>query len=189
MTAFLAGHPGMRVEIVAEEAFIDVVAAGFDAGLRYGESLDQDMIAVPLGAVQRFAVVGSPDYLRCHGRPERPEDLVGHRCFAQVFPRGNIPKWEFEKDGETFDLVPRGPVASTEVCIQLAAARAGLGLAATFSEYCAADLAAGTLEAVLEDWCQPFPGPFLYYPGRRLMPAGLRAFVDFVRRRPARGAG
>jgi DNA-binding transcriptional LysR family regulator len=180
---FLAAYPGVRVEIVADEAFIDVVAAGFDAGVRYGESLDQDMIAVSLGGPQKFRVVGSPAYFEKCGRPSRPEDLTGRGCFAQIFPRGNRLQWTFEKDGREVSISPQGPVASTEASIQLDAARRGHGLAFLFAEHCEADLVAGTLESVLDDWCQPFPGPFLYFPERRLMPVGLRAFVDFVKRR------
>lgn len=178
---FLDSHPLMRVEIVADEAFVDVVAAGFDAGVRYGESLSQDMIAISLGAPQKFQAVGSPAYLDRYGRPAHPRGLAQHRCFAQIFPRGNQWPWTFEKDGEEFVFRPSGPLASSDALIQLEAARRGLGLALLFSEHCEADIAAGRLEAVLEDWCPPFPGPFLYFPERRLMPAGLRAFVDFIK--------
>lgn len=178
---FMAAFPGMRVEVVSEEAFIDIVAAGFDAGVRYDESLDQDMIAVSLGGPQRFQVVGSPAYFARHGRPKHPEELVAHRCFSHIFPRGNQPDWVFEQGRRELRVAPRGPFASTDSSMALQAAREGFGLAALFSEYAEADLAAGTLESVLDDWCEPFPGPVLYYPSRRLMPAGLRAFVDLIR--------
>ncbi|WP_431283743.1 LysR family transcriptional regulator [Humitalea sp. 24SJ18S-53] len=180
---FLAEHPGMKMELVVDANFIDVVAAGFDAGVRYEESLAQDMVAVSLGAPQRFRVVGAPAYFARAGRPEHPRDLARHACFGQLFPSGQQPKWVFEKDGQAIAIVPRGPLASSDVRLQLRAARQGLGLAATFEEWCQPDLDAGLLESVLDDWNPPFPGPYLYYPERRLMPAGLRAFVDFIRAR------
>lgn len=178
---FMEAHPGMRVEVVADAALIDIVAAGFDAGVRYDESLDQDMIAVPLGPPQRYRIVGSPDYFARHGRPRTPEELAAHRRFSLIFPRGNEPPWALEKEGRTVTLPSRGPFAANDPQVHLQAARAGLGLVMLFEEYCEADLAAGRLEAVMDDWCEPFPGPMLYYPSRRLMPAGLRAFVDLIR--------
>jgi len=180
---FLGRHPDLRVEIVAEEAFIDIVAAGFDAGVRYGESLDADMIAVSLGAPQRFRIVGSPDYFRRHGRPLVPADLAAHRCFNQLFPRGNTLRWELEKDGKVETFSPQNALLTNQRGVRLQAVRAGLGLCADFEEYCQEDLDTGRLESVLDDWCAPFPGPFLYYPERRLMPGALRAFVDFVKER------
>jgi DNA-binding transcriptional LysR family regulator len=178
---FLAEHPQMRIEVISDEAFSDVIGAGFDAGIRYGESLDQDMIAVSLGAPQRLLVVGSSDYFRRHGRPMTPDDLKDHSCFGMLFPRGNILPWFFESGGRNIDFTPRGSLASNEATMQRTAAVAGLGLAFLFEEHCANEIADGTLEIVLADWCPPFPGPFLYYPERRLMPAGLRAFVDFIK--------
>ena len=179
--AFLVRHPGMRVEIIADDGFVDVVAGGFDAGVRYGEALDRDMIALPIGGPQRFTVVGSPSYLERRGRPTHPSQLADHNCFAQVFPRGSRLAWTFEKNGVEHKIMPVGSIASTEPAVQLQAAEAGLGLSVLFEEHCAEAIAAGCLEAVLNDWYAPFPGPFLYYPERRLMPPGLRAFVAFIR--------
>jgi DNA-binding transcriptional LysR family regulator len=181
LVEFLGLHPDLRVEVIAEEAFIDIVAAGFDAGVRYGESLEKDMIAVSLGAPQRFCIVGSPDYFARHGKPGTPDDLAAHPCFNHLFPRGNTLRWEFEKDGAITYFSPDNRLLTNDPELRLAAARAGLGLNGTFEEYCQADLDAGRLETVLGDWCPLFPGPFLYYPERRLMPAGLRAFVDFIK--------
>ncbi len=178
---FLASHPEIRVEIVTEGALVDIVAAGFDAGIRYGESLAADMIAVPLGADQRQVVVGSPAYVARHGRPASPEDLVAHRCLGILLGPGHLLAWSFGKGGRAIEFAPSGPLVSSTSDVQREAARAGLGLAFLFEEFVAADLAAGALETVLDDWCPPFRGPFLYYPERRLMPAGLRAFVDHVR--------
>ena len=181
VTAFLLRNPGMSVEVVADDGFVDVVAKGFDAGVRYHEALDQDMIALSLGSDQRLVVVGSPDYLARRGRPLNPDDLARHDCFAQVFPRGNHLAWVFEKGGVEKSIAPKGSLASSEPSVQLLAAEHGLGLALLFEEHCAPGLAAGRLEQVLADWCPPFPGPFLYYPERRLMPPGLRAFVGFIK--------
>ncbi|HMA49916.1 MAG TPA: LysR family transcriptional regulator [Magnetospirillaceae bacterium] len=181
VVAFLGRHPELRIEVVAEEALVDIVAGGFDAGVRYGESLDADMIAVSLGAPQRFRVVGSPDYFARQGRPVIPEDLAGHRCFNQRFPRGNSWRWEFEKDGRALTFSPENILLTNDPDLRMQAVRAGLGLTMAFEEYCQADLDEGRLVSVLDDWCAPFPGPFLYYPERRLMPAALRAFVDFVK--------
>lgn len=178
---FSRHYPGVRIELVADDGFIDVVAAGFDAGVRYGEALAKDMIAVPLGGPQKFCVVGSPAYFEEHGRPSHPKELINRACFGQIFPRGNRPHWPFERQGEIIDVTPSGPIFTTEPYTQLLAARNGLGLALLFEEHCEADLKAGTLETVLEDWCEPFAGPYLYYPERRLMPAPLRAFIDFVK--------
>nr|WP_314074600.1 LysR family transcriptional regulator [uncultured Roseococcus sp.] len=181
LTRFMAAYPGMRVELVSDAALTDIVAAGFDAGVRYDENLDQDMIAVPLGAPQRYRIVGSPDYFARRGRPETPEELAVHARFSRLFLHGNELPWTLEKQGRVVTLPPQGPFGANETRLHLQAARAGLGLLLTFSEYCEADIAAGTLEPVMDDWCEPFPGPFLYYPSRRLMPAGLRAFVDLIR--------
>lgn len=183
IVGFSRQYPGIRIELVADERFIDVVGAGFDAGVRYGEALAKDMIAMPLGGPQRFCVVGSPGYFEQHGRPSHPKELIDRACFGQIFPRGNRLQWPFERDGEEIEIAPSGPIFTTEPHTQLQAARNGLGLALLFHEHCEADLTAGTLEAVLEEWCQPFAGPHLYYPERRLMPSALRAFIDFVKGR------
>lgn len=179
--AFSRLHPGIRIDLVADDELVDVIGAGFDAGVRYGESLAKDMIAVSLGGPQRFCVVGSSAYLDAYGRPSHPKELLARPCFGQLFPRGNSLRWPFSRGGETIEIVPSGPIFATEAHTQLQAAREGLGLALVFAEYCQDDLARGTLESVLDEWCEPFDGPYLYYPERRLMPAALRAFVDFVK--------
>lgn len=181
LLGFIERHPRIRVELIAEDSFIDVVAGGFDAGVRYGESLDQDMIAVSLGGPQRYRLAGSPGYFARHGKPERPEDLAGHTCFSHLFPRGNVLRWEFEKDGRTVQFATGDQLLTNDTFTRMEAVRAGLGLTLTFEEYLRDDLEAGRLVSVLDDWCPWFPGPFLYYPSRRLMPPVLRAFVDFVR--------
>lgn len=183
---FLAQNPGVAVEIVAQDSFVDVLAAGFDAGVRYDERLEKDMIAVPLWGPQRFVVVGAPAYFARRGRPGHPREVLDHACIRHRFDSGVTYAWEFEKDGEVIRLNPPGRLTSTNADLELAACEAGVGLLATFEDFVASALAEGRLEAVLQDWLPPFSGPYLYYPSRRHMPAPLRAFVDFVRaERPA----
>jgi DNA-binding transcriptional LysR family regulator len=181
-TAFLKGHPGIDLEVVTEDSFVDVLAAGFDAGVRYEERLEQDMIAVPIGPrVQRFALGAAPGYLAIHGRPTHPKDLLEHACIRHRFMSGITPAWEFERAGEIIRISPKGPLVASMLELQLAAATAGLGVIASFEEVLAPIFASGALESVLEEWCQQFSGPFLYYPSRRHMPTPLRAFIDFVK--------
>jgi len=183
---FLKAYPEIRLEVVVEEAFVDLVGVGCDAGVRYDERLEQDMIAVPIGPrVQRFACVASPAYLDAHGRPEHPRDLLNHACLRGQFASGVIPTWEFERDGELVRVDPTGPLTvrlGAAVGLAIDAAVDGLGVMYIFEEMVAGQLASGALEPVLRSWWQEFTGPFLYYPGRRLVPPPLRAFVDFIRR-------
>lgn len=181
LPGFLAQNPGVVVEIIADDTFIDVLAAGFDAGVRYDERLEKDMIAIPLSGPQRFALVGSPSYFAAHGRPVHPREVLDHACIRHRFPSGISHPWEFEKDGEVIRLDPPGRLVSTSSDLELAACEAGLGLMATFEDFVAPAVKAGRLETVLDDWLPPFTGPYLYYPSRRHMPAPLRAFVDFVK--------
>ena len=178
---FLKAHPGIRLEITAQDAFVDVLAAGYDAGVRYDERLEKDMIAVPLAGPQRFVVVGSPAYFARHGRPTHPRDVLDHACIRHRFTHGSSYAWEFEKDGEVIRVQPEGPLITNSGEVEIAAVEAGLGLLATFEGFVAGSIAAGRMETVLDDWLPPFSGPYLYYPSRRHMPAPLRAFVDFVK--------
>lgn len=189
LAEFLAAHPGLTVEVHMDERLIDVVEAGFDAGARYGESLALDMIAVPLGPAQRYGIYAAPAYLARHGTPRAPEDLLEHRCICHRFSSGTVLPWEFEKEGRTLRLQPRGPLISNSPDVHLAAAVDGIGIIMTFTDFAAPLVARGALVSLLEDWCPPFEGPYLYYPSRRHMPAALRAFVDFVRARTAASAG
>jgi DNA-binding transcriptional LysR family regulator len=182
---FLRAHPGIVVEVTADDSFIDVLAEGFDAGVRYDERLEQDMIAVPIGPrVQRFAVAAAAAYLAAHGRPKHPKDLLAHACIRHRFPSGATPPWEFERKGEIVRVTPSGPLIANTLELKLSAAIAGLGIVHSFEEHLAASIARGELEPVLEDWWQNFSGPFLYYAGRRHLPAPLRAFIDFVKTQP-----
>ncbi len=182
---FLAAYPEIKVEVMAEDSFVDVLEAGCDAGIRYDERLEQDMIAVPIGPRrQRFATAASPSYLRAHGRPEHPRDLMNHSCLRGRFASGAAPLWEFERDGEVIRLDPSGPlVVGPGGAMELAidAAVSGVGVIHLFEQWLRPHLDSGALEPVLEPWWQSFSGPFLYYAGRRLVPAPLRAFLDFIK--------
>ncbi len=178
---FIYTHPGMRVELVADNAFVDIVATGFDAGARFGESLQQDMVALPRGPAQRFVVVASPDYLAAHGTPRCPRELQQHRCIRIRFTNGGFYRWRFARGNEQLEIEVDGPLAVAEMSLMIDAAERGLGLAYVFAQYAAAPVAAGRLVTVLDDWCPEIPGFYLYYPSRKLMPAGLKAFVDLLR--------
>jgi DNA-binding transcriptional LysR family regulator len=182
---FLAQYPGIRLEVTADESFVDVLAAGCDAGIRYEERLELDMIAVPIGPrMQRMAVGAAPGYLERHGRPRHPRDLLGHACLRARFASGAMIPWEFERDGETVSLDPQGQLlVQVGGALDLAtdAAVAGTGLVYLFEDWLRPYFERGELEPVLEPWWPRFSGPYLYYPGRRLVPAPLRAFVDFIR--------
>jgi len=186
---FLKAYPDIRLEVVVEESFVDVLAAGCDAGVRYDERLEQDMIAVPIGPrVQRFATCASPSYLDAHGRPEHPRDLLAHACLRGQFASGAMPAWEFERDGEILKVDPTGPLVvrlGAAVDLALSATIAGLGIFHLFEDWVRPHFDSGALEPVLEPWWQSFSGPFLYYPGRRNLPAPLRALVDFIRNVPS----
>lgn len=183
---FLASHPAVRLEITTEASLVDIVAAGYDAGVRWGESLAQDMVAVPLGPPQRYVTVAAPALVARLGRPARPHDLLELPCLRIRYPSGGEPSWEFEKDGELLRLSPPAVMSSTNAHVLMRAALDGAGFAQTFDGYAEPHLASGALVEVLPDWSDGFPGPFLYYPSRRVLPSPLRAFVDFVQARRRR---
>ncbi len=178
---FLRAHPGVTLEVVAEDSFVDVLAAGFDAGVRYEERLEQDMIAMPMGPDQRYVLAASPDYLARHGAPIHPRQVLDHACIRHRFLSGVSLPWEFEKDGEIIRVSPSGPLVGNVPELGIEAAVEGLGLLMTFDGFVAPCLTDGRLVEVMADWSTPFTGPRLYYPSRRQMPAPLRAFVDFLR--------
>ncbi|MGA7804635.1 LysR family transcriptional regulator [Bradyrhizobium sp.] len=177
---FLRAYPQIELEIVAESSFVDIVNAGFDAGVRYGEHLAQDMIAVSLGPPQRYAVVASPRYVAQHGRPKHPRDLLELACIRTRFGTRSIPDWEFEKAGRIVKVAARGQLIATYFGLAMQAVKDGLGFWPTFEGYVRDEIKSGALVSVLDDWCAPFPGPFLYYPSRRQPPPSLAAFVAFV---------
>ena len=180
---FLAAYPEITLDIMTEERLVDIVATRFDAGIRLGEKVEQDMVAVKLGGELEMLVVGSPDYFARHGKPKSPRDLKTHRCINTRWPTdGSLYRWEFERGTEKLEAAVTGPLIVNEPEIGVQAAVDGIGLAYLFRYQVQAQLSAGRLVQVLKDWSPPFPGFYLYYPSRRQMPPALRAFVDFVTR-------
>jgi DNA-binding transcriptional LysR family regulator len=185
LPGFLKAHPHIRVEVTVEDSFVDILASGADAGIRYEERLEQDMIAVPIGPrTQRILAAAAPSYLDARGRPLHPRDLLDHSCMRLRFSSGASAAWEFEKDGETLSIDPPGsllvqPGSACDLLIE--AAVAGMGIVCLFEDWLAPHLRSGAMETVLEDWAAPFSGPMLYYSGRRQLPSPLRAFIDFTR--------
>ncbi|HEY1314814.1 MAG TPA: LysR family transcriptional regulator [Steroidobacteraceae bacterium] len=181
---FLAAYPEIKLDVIADDSFVDVLAAGCDAGIRYDERLEQDMIAIPIGPrEQRFATAASPAYLDRHGRPDHPRKLLEHACLLGRFPSGAMTAWEFERDGEVVKVEATGPLvvqvgAATDLAVD--AALAGTGIITLFEDWLRPFLDSGALQPVIEPWWQRFSGPFLYYAGRRYVPAPLRAFIDFT---------
>lgn len=185
---FLAAHPDVRLDVTVDESFVDVLAAGCDAGIRYDERLEQDMIAVPIGPrEQRFAAAAAPAYLDRRGRPDHPRELLNHACLRGRFPGSAAFPWEFERDGETLKVDVTGPLIAqlgggSDLLVD--AAVAGVGIVTLFDGWLQPYFDSGALEPVLKPWWPRFAGPYLYYPGRRLVPAPLRAFVDYIRQQP-----
>jgi DNA-binding transcriptional LysR family regulator len=183
LAEFIALHPNIRVEVAADEHFIDVLAAGFDAGIRYDDAIEKDMIAVPIGPrEQRFVTAASKAYLKAHGVPGHPRELLAHACIRHRFLSGHMPAWEFVRGKQNVKISPNGPLIANRVGLQIEAARAGLGIVHAFDGFLAPALAARALVPILENWSERFTGPYLYFAGRRHMPGPLRAFVDFVKR-------
>lgn len=183
---FLAQYPAVRLELIAETGFVDIVARGFDAGVRWAESLAQDMIAVPLGPPQRFVVVATPDVIERHGAPAHPRDLMQRPCLRVRYPSGAEPPWEFERAGDVVRVPVGGPIVTNSTVLLQRAALDGAGFLQTFDGLVAGHIAAGRLVEVLADWSEPFAGPLLYYPSRRHPPPALSAFVAFVQARRRR---
>lgn len=178
---FLKAYPEVVLDIVTEERLVDIVAQRFDAGIRLGEKVEQDMVAVRLGGDIEMLVVGSPGYFAEHGKPRNPRDLKNHRCINTRWPTdGSLYRWEFERGTEELEAAVTGALIVNEPEIAVQAAIDGVGLAYLFRYQVAPALAAGKLVQVLKDWTPPFPGFYLYYPSRRQMPPALCAFVDFV---------
>lgn len=181
---FLASHPEVRIEVRAEDDLVDVLAAGCDAGIRYRETLEKDMIAVPIGArEQRYALGASPAYLERCGRPRHPRDLLEHACLRLRFASGPLVPWEFERDGEVLEVQPQGPLTVNlgGADLVIGAATEGSGVLYLFEDRLRPYFASGALKPILRRWWLRFSGPYLYFPSRRHMPAAFRAFVDYVR--------
>lgn len=181
LPGFLARYPDVAVELYAERSFADIVAGGFDAGVRLGESLARDMVAVPVGPMQRQAIVATPDYFARHGVPQSPAELVGQDCIRWRRSDGRIRPWEFTRDGRDFEVEVEGRLVVNDSAMGLAALRRGAGLGQVFEWEIAAEVADGRLRRVLDPWQVPFAGWHLYYPARERMAPKLRVFIDYLR--------
>ncbi len=189
VSRFLALYPQIKLEVLGEDDFIDVVAAGYDAGIRYDERLERDMIAVPIGPRrQRYITAAAPGYLAKRGTPSHPRDLLDHDCIRHRFLSRAPFAWEFDRGEESLLLSVTGPLVANSIEMEVGAAVAGLGVIRTFEEVLAPAIRRGELVPILEDWVTEFSGPFLYYASRKHMPPALRAFVDFVKAEARRGA-
>jgi len=177
---YLELYPEVSVEVVDNDALIDVVSGGFDAGVRLGERVEVDMVAIPIGPPMRSVVVGTPSFFEKYSVPRHPRDLLGLPCIRHRFPSGVVYRWEFSKDGEKLETQVNGPLMLGDVGLMIGAALHGAGLAYVFEHMVAEHVAAGRLIQVLDDWCPAYPGFYLYYPSRRQLPAALRAFVELV---------
>lgn len=180
---FLACYPEVTVELYADRTLADIVEGQFDAGIRLGECLQRDMVALPLGPMQRQAIVARPDYLARRGVPATPDALTGHDCIRWRRSDGRIQPWEFTRDGRDFEVEVNGRLVVNDTVLGLDALRRGAGLGQVFAWQVREDIAAGRLHSVLEDWQAAFPGWFIYYPAREHMAPKLRVFVDFMRER------
>ncbi|MFK3689662.1 LysR family transcriptional regulator [Agrobacterium tumefaciens] len=178
---FLRLYPEISLEISTDDRFEDIVAKGFDAGLRLGEHLDADMIAVKASGEWRGAIVGSPSFFADNPPPHDPRDLIRHRCIRRRFASGLIYRWELEKDGKPLVVDVQGPLILSDQSLIRRAAIDGAGLAFVFEQRVEDDIRQGRLIRVLDEWCAPFDGFYIYYPSRRQMRPALRAFVDFFR--------
>ncbi|AJE45824.1 LysR family transcriptional regulator [Celeribacter indicus] len=179
--AFLDAYPGISLEVIADAGHVDIVAEGYDAGVRMGLEMARDMIAVPLGPEQDYPVMAAPDYIERAGRPERPEDLSRHNCIRHRFPGGTIFGWSLSKGEEEITLAPEGTLTVNDSRHAVHAAVHGVGVVSVAAPYAAGELAAGRLLRLLPDWSTARPAWHLYYPGRRQVPPALRAFLQFFR--------
>lgn len=178
---FLRRYPDMQVDLVTEGRLVDIVAGGFDLGVRVASLVPGDMIILPLSRMQRYAIVGSPDYFQNHEKPLIPPDLFNHRCIQVRLPDGALFRWRFEKNGEAAQIDVSGPLILDETNLARAAVMKGIGIGCFMEQSVMHDIATGMMVRVLEDWTPSFPGICLYYPNRRNMSAGLRAFLDLAR--------
>lgn len=182
---FLRAHPQVHIDIVTEGRLVDIVAGGFDLGVRSADLVPADMIALPLGVARRNVVVGTPDYLKAHGTPLIPQDLAQHACLRVRLPNGAIHRWPFEKDGQTVQIDVQGAITLDEASLARTAVLASVGLALAMESDVRDDIEAGRLVRVLEDWTPTLSPLSLYYPSRRNPTAAFKAFIDFARRQGA----
>src|SRR5213596_840106 len=181
LAKFTRSYPDVVLDITADDSRVDIVAGGFDAGIHYGEYIQKDMIAVRVSKDHRAAIVGSPTYFKSHPKPKSPHDLLGHKCINFRHGSAGVYRWEFEKGEQSLTVAVNGPLIVDDVEIMVRAALDGVGLAFMSEDRAAPHLASGELVRVLEDWCPPFPGFFLYYPRQRQLPAALAALIEELR--------
>jgi DNA-binding transcriptional LysR family regulator len=182
LPAFLASHPNVTVEMIVDDNLTDIVANRFDAGIRFGNIIEKDMIAVRIGPDRRRAVVGSPAYFAANPPPESPHDLGRHDCIAyRLVKTGGLYAWEFEEDGRPLDVRVRGSLVFNDTDLMRASAIAGMGMAYLYDDDAEDDIQAGRLMRVLEDWCPLLPGYYLYHPSRRQSPPALVALIAALR--------
>ena len=174
-------YPDIVLDVTTDDRRLDIVAEGFDAGINLGEFIQKDMIAVRVSADRRPVIVGSPPYFKSRSKPKSPRDLLNHRCINFRHGSDGVYRWEFEKGKKSLSVGVSGPLIVDDVAIVIRAAIDGVGLAFITEEQAAPLLADGSLVRVLEDWCQPFTGFFLYYPSRRQQPAALSAVINALR--------
>jgi DNA-binding transcriptional LysR family regulator len=178
---FTRDYPDVLLDVTTDDSRLDIVAGGFDAGIHLGEYIQKDMIAVRVSPDQRAAIVASPSYFRSHPKPKSPRDLVRHLCINFRHGSAGIYRWEFEKGRKSLSVAVHGPLVTDDVELVLRAALDGVGIAFLGEDLALPHIARGSLVRVLESWCQPFPGFFLYYPSRRHHPAALAALIQTLR--------
>ncbi len=178
---FLATYPGIQLEVVDEDGLVDVVGAGFDAGIRFEQNVPEDMVGVRIKSSLRWAVVGAPGYFERSPVPDRPPDLLQHECIRHRFPSGRLLKWKFEKDDTKVEIDVKGRITLGDQSLTAQAALDGVGLAFVFEDLVRNAIEDGRLIRVLSDWCPSLPGVALYYPRQRRMSSALRAFIDIAR--------
>ena len=181
VAGFARDYPDVQLDITTDDRRLDLVAAGFDAGIHLGEFIQKDMVAVRVSLEHQPTIVGSSAYFKSHPKPRSPQDLTSHPCINFRHGTGEIYRWEFEKAGQSVTVAVSGPLIVDDVILVVRAALDGVGLAFMSDEMAAPHLATGTLVRVLADWCVPYPGFFLYYPGRRQQPAALSALIETLR--------
>jgi DNA-binding transcriptional LysR family regulator len=180
MVGFLHRYPGITIDLVTEGRMVDIIAEGFDAGLRSSSRVPGDMIRVPITADTPMAIVGSADYFIRHPKPRTPADLLQHSCIRARLPSGVPSPWEFDRGTERFNMDVPGTLVLDAPILMRDAVRQGVGLAQLAEWYVADDLAEGRVERVLDEWVRPVPGLCLYYSGHRHLPPALRALIDFI---------
>ncbi len=183
---FARDYPDVVLDVTTDESRIDIVAAGFDAGIHFGEFIERDMITFRVSKDHRPAIVGSPRYFESHEKPVHPRDLTSHRCINFRHGSAGVYRWELDKGKQSLTVAVNGPLIVDDVEVMIRAAIDGVGLAFMSEEHAVPHLASGALVRVLEDWCPPFPGFFLYYPRQRQLPAALAALIETLRLQPDR---